>query len=241
MLRYDGSGWGGQSSEGSDFETLESRTDEAVTIVKYLQSRSDIQPDAIGLWGISQGGWICQMAAAAYDGVAFIIPTSGPGVTPAEQEVYRVEAESRAEGFDDDQVDKAVLMRRLMVDIVLSEPIYQEINLSESIRLGTNPWDEILNLMYGTEPIDPTIEFKKVLDLLNAIKDEDWTKFLHLDQIIPMFEKSSLPGLGDGQKPNEGRFRSQPGRFPDEGSLPSAGNLWRSGHICAGGEERISL
>ena len=58
------------------------------------------------------------MAAAAYAGVAFIVPTSGPGVTPAEQEVYRVEAESRAEGYDDDEVAKATLMRRLMVDIV---------------------------------------------------------------------------------------------------------------------------
>ena len=100
VLRYDGPGWGGPSPEAPGFETLEYRTKEAIAVVKYLQSRPDINPDAVGLWGISQGGWICQMAAAAYDDVAFIIPVSGPGVTPAEQEVYRVEAESKNAGFD---------------------------------------------------------------------------------------------------------------------------------------------
>ena len=55
-------------------------------------------------------------------------------------------------------------------------------------RLGTNPWDEILNLIYSPDPIDTIIEFDKVLELLQAIKNEAWTKFLHLDQIIPMFE-----------------------------------------------------
>lgn len=185
VLRYDGPGWGG------GFETLKSRTEEAVAVVKYLQSRPDIQANAVGLWGISQGGWICQMAAVAYDGVAFIIPTSGPGVTPAEQEVYRVEAESRAAGFDEDEIAKATLMRRLMVDMVLNKPIYQEINLAESTRLGTNPWDEILYLKYGIDPIDPIVEFEKVLAVLKTIKDKTWTKFLHLDQVIPMFD--SMP------------------------------------------------
>ena len=79
VLRYDGRGW--------TREPLESRMEEAIAAVKYLQSRSEIRSDMVGLWGISQGGWICQMAAATYDNIAFIIPVSGPGVTPAEQEV----------------------------------------------------------------------------------------------------------------------------------------------------------
>jgi pimeloyl-ACP methyl ester carboxylesterase len=188
VLRYDGPGWGGQSSDGPGFETLESRTEEAIAVVKYLQARSDIQANRVGLWGISQGGWICQMAAAASDNIAFIIPTSGPGVTPAEQEVHRVEAESKAAGFDADEVAKAVLMRRLMVDIVLNEPIYQTINQSENKRLAAGPWNEIIALIYGPDAIDPAVEFGKVIALLNAIKAETWTKYLHLDQVIPMFE-----------------------------------------------------
>jgi len=191
VLRYDGPGWCGKGSTASGFETLEDRTEEAIAVVQYLQSHPSIQPDEVGLWGISQGGWICQMAAAAYEGVAFIIPTSGPGVTPAEQEVFRVEKESRADGFNETEIAKAVLMRRLMVDIVLPDPVYQTINQSETKRLGDGPWIKIVEMIYSPNPIDPTIEFKTVLDLLQAIKDETWTKFLHLDQVLQMFE--SLP------------------------------------------------
>lgn len=187
VLRYDGPGWGGGASV-SGFETLEYRTEEAIAAAKFLQSRSDIKVNAVGLWGVSQGGWICQMAAASYDGVAFIIPVSGPGVTPAEQEVYRVEAESRAAGFDYDEVARAVLMRRLMVDIVLPAPMYREINLSESQRLGSALLSELTELTYNTNPIDPVAEHEKVVQVLQAVKSERWTKFLHLDEVLPMLE-----------------------------------------------------
>ncbi len=191
VLRYNGPGWGGGSSGEPGFETLEYRTEEAIAAVRYLQSRPDIKSNAVGLWGISQGGWICQMAAAAYDGVAFIIPVSGPGVTPAEQEVYRVEAESRAAGFDDDEITKAVLMRRLMVDLVLIEPAYREINLSEARRLGDGPWNEIMALAYRSKPVDPATEHGKVIEILKTIKEEHWAKPLHLDEVLSVF--NSLP------------------------------------------------
>ena len=147
-----------------------------------------MKPNAVGLWGVSQGGWVCQMAAASYDGVAFIIPVSGPGVTPAEQEVYRVEAESRAAGFDEGEIARAVLMRRLMVDIVLSAPMYREVNLSESRRLGGGPWSEMTELTYNKNPVDLVAEHGKVIEVLKGIKDERWVKFLHLDDVLPMLE-----------------------------------------------------
>jgi hypothetical protein len=178
VLRYDGPGW--------TSETLESRTEEALDAVKYLQSRPDIKSNAVGLWGISQGGWICQMAAAASVDVAFIIPVSGPGVTPAEQEVYRVEAESRAAGFDDDEIAKAVLMRRLMVDIVLVKPMYQEINMLEAQRSGDEACCKLAELAYNQNPIDLVYEFESVVKIFKAIEDQRWAKFLHLDQVLSM-------------------------------------------------------
>jgi uncharacterized protein len=186
VLRYDGPGWAGGSSGNSGFETLEYRTEEAIAAVKYLQSRPDIKPNAIGLWGISQGGWVCQMAAASYNNVAFIIPVSGPGVPPAEQEVYRVEAESRAAGFDEDEIARAVLMRRLMVDIVLTAPMYREVNLSESRRLGGGLWNEMVELVYNPNSADHIAEHEKVIEVLRGIQEARWAKFLHLDEVLPM-------------------------------------------------------
>jgi len=186
VLHYDGPGWGGGSGQGQGLEALEYRTEEAIAVIGYLQARPDIKPNAVGLWGVSQGGWICHMVAASYKGVAFIIPVSGPGVTPAEQEVFRVEAESRAEGFDEDEIAKAVLVRRLMVDIVLPAPMFREVNLSESRRLGGGLWSELTELTYN--PIEPAAEHGKVVEVLHGIEEERWTKFLHLDEVLPMLE-----------------------------------------------------
>jgi len=76
------------------------------------------------------------MAAASYDQIAFIIPVSGPGVTPAEQEVYRVEMQSRVMGLSEDEVARAFLIRRLMVDVFLIEPKYEAVNYDQAKRLG---------------------------------------------------------------------------------------------------------
>ncbi|MBI5033938.1 MAG: alpha/beta fold hydrolase [Chloroflexi bacterium] len=197
VLRYDGPGWGGGALNDAGFETLEYRTQEAIAAVKYLQSRPDINSSGVGLVGGSQGGWVCLMAAATYDGVAFIIPVSGAGVTPAEQEVYRVEAMSRAAGFDNDEIAKAVLMRRLMVDILLNEPMYQQINLAESNRLGNGPWREMTELAYRPQPKDLAAEFVKVIKIFKSIKDERWAKFLSLDQVLPMFDNMPPQAWGD--------------------------------------------
>lgn len=199
VLRYDGPGWGGRSSKQKGFETLEYRKEEAIAAVKYLHSRPDIRPRAAGLWGFSQGGWICQMAASACEDVAFIIPVSGPGVTPGEQEVYRVEAETKAAGFDEDAVAKAVLMRRLMLDTVLAEPKYEALDRSEAQRLGGEPWTGAAELIYSEEPISPGDQLEKVIEVIQAVKVEPWTEFLYLDQILAMFESLS-PEVWEGAK-----------------------------------------
>lgn len=188
VLRYDGPGKGGRSSEQKGFETLEYRSQEAIAAVEYLQSRNDIKPKAVGLWGFSQGGWVCQMAASGSDSVVFIIPVSGPGVSPGEQEVYRVEAETRSAGYDENAIAKAVLMRRLMLDMVLLEPMYQTINLSEAQRLGDGPWTAIVEHIYGEDVFTASQELENVIDVLHASRSESWTEFLYVEQMLMLLE-----------------------------------------------------
>jgi pimeloyl-ACP methyl ester carboxylesterase len=188
VLRYDGPGKGGRSSEQVGFETLDYRAQEALTSVEFLQSHPDIKPTAVGLWGFSQGGWICQMAASGSDSVAFISPVSGPGVSPGEQEVYRVEAETKSAGYEDIPVAKAVLMRRLMLDLVLLEPMYQTINLSEAQRLGVGPWTAIVEHIYGEALFTPSQELEKVIEVLHAVRSEPWTEFLYVERILTLLE-----------------------------------------------------
>jgi pimeloyl-ACP methyl ester carboxylesterase len=57
--------------------------------VELLRSRAEIRRDQIGLWGVSQAGWVIPLAASKSDHVAFCIPVSGGAVSPAEQELWR--------------------------------------------------------------------------------------------------------------------------------------------------------
>ena len=113
-LIYDKRGVG--ESKGDVRETgLNDLADDAAAAVRQLKQASGVDPRRIGVWGHSQGGWVAPLAAARSADVAFVIAQSGPSVTAAEQEIYRVETSARNEGLSPDEVAQATdYERRLM-------------------------------------------------------------------------------------------------------------------------------
>lgn len=100
VLCYDKPGIGGSTGDWRE-QSYSDRADEALAALRYLQERTDIVSGQVGLWGLSQGGWIVPLAASRGDEVAFAIPVSGPGVSPAEQDAYATENQMRAAGFNE--------------------------------------------------------------------------------------------------------------------------------------------
>lgn len=192
VLRYDPPGVG-QSTGERGFESLDSRTEEAVAALHYLQSRPDIRPDRVGLWADSQGAWVIAMAAAGFpQDVAFIISVSGSGVSVAEQQVYSIEAQSKAAGFSEEDITKAVLFGRMLIDWQLTNPVYREVNEAEAQTLGDGPWTSFMALVYEPGEITPTEGLQKGIEILKLIQGEPWAKFLYLRQVyIPELE--SIP------------------------------------------------
>lgn len=66
---------------------LEDLANDAVAGVEFLKSNGKIDPNRIGLFGISQGGWIAPLAASKSSDVAFMALYSGPVCTVG-QEIY---------------------------------------------------------------------------------------------------------------------------------------------------------
>ncbi len=87
-LSFDKRGTGKSTGdwEQADFDVL---ADDVLAAVERLRARPEIQADQIGLWGVSQAGWVIPLAANKSDHVAFCIPVSGGAVSPAEQELWR--------------------------------------------------------------------------------------------------------------------------------------------------------
>jgi pimeloyl-ACP methyl ester carboxylesterase len=190
VLRYDPPGVGRSTGEVG-FESLDSRTEEAVAAVQYLQSRPDLLPDRVGLYGVSQGAWVIAMAAAAYpEDVAFIISVSGSGVSVAEQQVHSIAAQSRAAGMSDEDVTKAVLVGRALIDWQLIDPVHREVNESDSLALGDGPWTDFLALVYEPGEITAAEGLEQGIEILRSMQDEPWAEFLYLkDLYVPQLER----------------------------------------------------
>jgi pimeloyl-ACP methyl ester carboxylesterase len=139
-LAWDKPGCGQSTGDWLD-QDLQARAHEAIAAVSYLKSRSDIHSGIVGLWGISQGGWVAPLAASLSGEIAFVIAVSGPAVSPADQELYRVEHELRADGFSPEDVETAVAFYsaglQLLRDGLSFEAIMQAIGAD---GLQDPPW-----------------------------------------------------------------------------------------------------
>jgi uncharacterized protein len=112
VLTYDKRGDGKSSGDWrkSSFEAL---SDDAAAAVRFLRTRSDIDPKRIGFMGNSEGGWVALRATAQTKDFAFLILRAGPAVSPWQQDLMRVEPILRADGFKEVEVAEAVSLAKL--------------------------------------------------------------------------------------------------------------------------------
>lgn len=110
-LAYDKRGVG-QST--GDFRKIpfQNLVEDGLSGIAFLKARNDIDPQHIGVWGLSQGGWLGPLAASRSNDVAFVIAVSGPGVSPGEQMIFYYASELRREGFSDSDIEEASALRR---------------------------------------------------------------------------------------------------------------------------------
>jgi hypothetical protein len=96
----------GKSTGDATRGRFDLQADDALAVLRAVDA------ERVGLWGISQGGWIGPIAAAQSDEVAFLVLVASTGVTPSEQMMYAVERQLRLAGYGDDIVARARDLRR---------------------------------------------------------------------------------------------------------------------------------
>jgi pimeloyl-ACP methyl ester carboxylesterase len=95
----------------------------------------------VGFWGVSQGGWIGPIAAAASADVAFLVLIASTGVTPSEQMLYAVERQLRLAGYGGDVVGRALELRRRFEDWVHTTAPEPDEQLAADLSAGADePW-----------------------------------------------------------------------------------------------------
>jgi uncharacterized protein len=104
VLTFDRRGDGESSGEPSRGR-FEIQANDALAFAEAL----DVE--TVGLWGISQGGWVGPVAATRSDRFAFLVLLASAGVTPADQMHFAVAEQIRRAGYGPEAVTRAVELR----------------------------------------------------------------------------------------------------------------------------------
>ncbi len=86
---------------------------DALAGVRLLKKRQGIDPKRIGLFGISQGGWIAPLVASQERDIAFVILHAGPALRVADNNLLFIEAELNGYGFPSEEIEQAMQYYRL--------------------------------------------------------------------------------------------------------------------------------
>lgn len=102
-LAYDKRGFGG--SAGEQFVAFATTAADLAAAAESMRLRFDVDPRQIGVFGISQGGWVAPLAQTMTDGIRYMVLVGAPGTTPARQEIQRAVQVLRAEEYPGTEID----------------------------------------------------------------------------------------------------------------------------------------
>ncbi|MBJ7501549.1 MAG: alpha/beta fold hydrolase [Sphingopyxis sp.] len=198
VFAYDrrGSGQSGTKTAGGDFTLL---ADDAIAAVQSLKADPRIDPKRVGIWGLSQGGWIGPLAASRSPDIAFVIAVSAPVVTADVQMLFSSTNHLVANGHSRAEIDQMTATRKAvddymrgsgsreaaqkMIDAAKAQPWFKYTYMGETVRdRAVSGWrreienDPLKNLSAVTVPTlvlygadDAVVPVAISLDRLQAI------------------------------------------------------------------------
>ena len=134
-LVYDKRGSGASTGDWK-MASYDDLANDAIAGIDFLASRSDIDAKRIGLHGHSEGGIIAPIASVrAPSKVAFIVAEDTVAGFVRDQDVYRVSHQIRQAGFTDAQVERALDLYKLMIEVLRgAKPDHELETASRSVR-----------------------------------------------------------------------------------------------------------
>src|SRR5262245_31325396 len=219
-LSYDKRGKG-ESTGDFETATLDDFVGDVSAGVRFLQARSEIRPKQVGVWGISNGGWIAPCVATRTPDVAFLILHAGPGGTPVAQGRMELVNTMPLRGFTPEEIKQASAYQDLWFEAMQSDAAYEKL-LATYDKLRTS------GARWAWKPA-PKEELKR-----------QWTRNFNDFDPVPVLEKVRCPVLAFfGEKdvlvPPEGNVG------PMEAALKKGGNPDVTIKILPGANHRFEV
>lgn len=170
-LSYDKRGCGASTGDWKVVD-LEALAADASAGVEWLRKRPGIDPGKVGLWGISQGGWITPLAAALSDQVAYAVNHSGPGTSLRRQDSYMTANILKLSGVAPEDIDLVMGMYNTLYDFGRGKATAEALDAAVEKLKGKPGLEEFTE--YRAANLKPAELYAR-----QAIGDPAW--FFHLD------------------------------------------------------------
>jgi pimeloyl-ACP methyl ester carboxylesterase len=175
---------------------LRQRAHEATLALRALKLRSDIDPARMGLWALSQGGWVAPMAAVQTNDVNFLVLVSGPGRDVPGLTEYQALARLKAQGIGDMELETAAAhMRRALaimraggpiesyvkaVEPLQRYPVLREFGITEGTPEDYRFWQNVVDFQY--RPDTALRELRQPVLAIFGDRDDvvNWRESIHV-------------------------------------------------------------
>lgn len=109
--------------------------DDALAGLAALRSRPEVDPARVGLWGLSEGGWVAPLAASRSADAAFLITIGANSGAPAAQQAWANETRFGAAGVRGSMIDTLARngIRQLVGAGLFAQADYDPIPVLEQI------------------------------------------------------------------------------------------------------------
>ena len=192
VLSWDKPGSGESKGNFDSEHTLFQREKILRDAIEALAENSSIDLSGLGLWGLSQAGWVMPLALEKSDRISFMIVVSGGGEDGIEQGAYQVAQRIACIGGSPEDVQTLEQYWAIMnkaedyntyqeaAEIILEIPgVYEETGLTINEEEDWNPWPRDIDAFF--DPIDvlrettiPVLaffgEFDKYIDPIQGVQ-----------------------------------------------------------------------
>ncbi len=161
-LSWDKPGVGESTGHFFD-QSFEDRAAEAIAAIDSLAGRADIDISKIGLWGISQAGWVMPLVCEQRPETAFMIGVSVPASTVRDQDLFRIRNSLPASGFSAEHTDEALEFMNRLHQLAIEDAAYDDA-LEQLQGYADRPWAPVA---FGGTPDPAGFEFLKRIILVD--------------------------------------------------------------------------
>ncbi len=188
VLTYDKRGCG---ASGGDWKasSLDDLADDAAAGAAWLAGQPGLDPGRVGVWGISQGGWVGPLAASRSPNIKFVINHSGPGTSIRRQDLFMLGNVLRARDLPAAAVESVLAAYGTLYDFGRGKATAEALDTAMD-GLRADPATRELAQPPAKE-IVPAEMYKR-----QAMGDPAW--FFHLDpdyDPVPVYRKLTCPLL----------------------------------------------